>query len=122
MTTAYWCLVAFIFFPNVLTMMAKSGGFDNNSPRLLSAELTGWRQRADWAQQNHFEAFPIFAAAVIVGHLINVAQPTLDMLAIGFIGFRVLHAMFYVMDKGALRSAAYLGGMVCAVSIFFLAP
>lgn len=122
MTVAYWCLVVMIFFPNVLTMLAKSGGFDNKQPRVSLSQTTGWRQRADWAQQNHFEAFPIFAAAVIVGHQLDVPQATLDMLAIGYVISRALHGAFYVLDLGALRSLAYLAGMVCAVSIFFFVP
>eukprot|EP01035_Chromulina_nebulosa_P035064 gene35064-47116_t len=50
--------------------MAKFGtggkDFDNAAPRVMLAKLDGWRQRANWAQLNGFEAFPPFAAAVII--------------------------------------------------------
>lgn len=121
MTIAYWCVLALVFFPPVLGAMAKSGGFDNSRPRESLAAATGWRKRADWAQQNAVENFAPFAAAVIIGHQLGVAQGTLDQLALAFVAFRVLHAAFYIANLAALRTLAFVGGLACIIAIFVIA-
>lgn len=121
MTIAYWCVLALVFFPPVLGAMAKSGGFDNSKPRESLAAATGWRKRADWAQQNAVENFAPFAAAVIIGHLTGLAQGTLDQLALAFVALRVLHAVFYIADQATLRSVSYVGGLACIIAIFVMA-
>lgn len=118
MTVAYWCVLMIIFYPLLLACAAKSGGFDNHRPRESLAALTGWRQRANWAQSNALEAIAPFAAAVIIGHQLELRQVVLDSLAIGFVGLRTLHAIFYLADLALLRSLSYLGGLVCIVAIF----
>ncbi|WP_372718106.1 MAPEG family protein [Immundisolibacter sp.] len=121
MTIAYWCVLVLIFFPPVLGGLAKSGGFDNSQPRLSVAAVSGWRKRADWAQSNMLENFAPFAAAVIVGHQLGLAQGTLDQLALAFVALRTLHAAFYIADLATLRSLAYVGGLACIVAIFVMA-
>ena len=41
-------------------------GYDNRAPRAGIEQLTPRQQRAYWAHLNAFEAFPPFAAAVII--------------------------------------------------------
>ena len=121
MTIAYWCVLALLFFPPVLGALAKSGGgFDNSRPRECLAAVTGWRKRADWAQQNALENFAPFAAAVIIGHQLGLAQGTLNMLALAYVALRVLHAVFYITNLAALRSLAYIGGLACIIAIFVM--
>jgi uncharacterized MAPEG superfamily protein len=121
MTIAYWCVLALLFFPPVLGALAKSGGgFDNSRPRECLAAVTGWRKRADWAQQNALENFAPFAAAVIIGHQLGLAQGTLDQLALAYVALRVLHAVFYITNLAALRSLAYIGGLGCIIAIFVM--
>lgn len=121
MTTAYWCVLALVFFPPVLGAMAKSAGFDNSKPREALAAATGWRKRADWAQSNALENFAPFAAAVIIGHQLGLAQGTLDQLALAYVALRVLHAAFYIADQATLRSLSYVGGLACIIAIFVMA-
>lgn len=122
MTIAYWCVLALLFFPPVLGALAKSGGgFDNSRPRECLAAATGWRKRADWAQQNALENFAPFAAAVIIGHQLGLAQGTLNQLALAYVALRVLHAVFYITNLAALRSLAYVGGLACIIAIFVMA-
>ncbi|MDD3651522.1 MAPEG family protein [Immundisolibacter sp.] len=122
MTIAYWCVLALVFFPPVLGALAKSGGgFDNRRPRECLAAASGWRKRADWAQQNAVENFAPFAAAVIIGHQLQLAQGTLDQLALAYLALRVLHAVFYIADLATLRSLSYIGGLACIVAIFVMA-
>ena len=123
MTIALWCVLAAGLMPYVWTVYAKvsSPGFDNNNPREFLASLEGRGQRANWAQMNGFEAFPPFAAAVIIASFIaNIEQTTLDSIAICFVVSRFLHGVFYISDNANLRSIVWLVAMACWISIFIL--
>ena len=71
MTIAYWCVVLVMFLPLIWVGIAKANGsgYDNDRPREWLADQKGRAARANWAQQNSYEAFPPFAAAVIIAHL-----------------------------------------------------
>jgi len=119
MTTAFWCVLIAGLLPYVATMTAKGGAkFDNNNPRDWLAKQEGYRRRANAAQANSFEAFPLFAAAVTVSFLLHAPQHRVDLLAMGFVAARIVYIVCYVGDWAPLRSLAWLAGMVCAVWIF----
>ncbi len=123
MTLAYWCVLVAGILPIVWVGAAKAGssGYDNVRPREFLAQLSGWQQRADWAQKNALEAFPLFAAAVIIAHAAGAAQATIDLLAGLFITARVAHGICYIADKAALRSVVWLGGFACVIGLFVAA-
>ena len=119
MTIAMWCVLIASLLPYVAVGIAKGGAkFDNNNPRDWLAKQTGHRRRANAAQANSFEAFPLFAVAVIVASLLHAPQARVDMLAMSFVAARVAYLICYLADWAALRSVAWLAGMVCAVMIF----
>lgn len=122
MTTAYWCVLAAALLPYLTVAFAKSrGDFDNAAPRAWLARLEGWRARAHWAHQNAFEAFPPFAAAVIIAHLAQAPQNRVDALALGFVAARLLYSAFYILDRPALRSLVWTAGFACVVGLFVIA-
>jgi uncharacterized MAPEG superfamily protein len=106
--------------PLLWTAVAKfSGpGFNNRAPREFQARLTGFRARAHWAHQNSFEAFPAFAAAVIIAHLAGVAQERIDVLALAFIALRLVYGVLYLADQALLRSIAWTAALGCVVALF----
>ena len=119
MTTALWCVLIAGLLPYVAVIIAKGGArFDNNNPRDWLAKQEGYRRRANGAQANSFEAFPLFAAAVIVAHVLHGPQARVDLLAMIFIAARVAYLACYLADWAALRSVAWLIGIGCAVTIF----
>jgi uncharacterized MAPEG superfamily protein len=120
MTIAYWCVLFAALLPIVWSGVAKVGGsgFDNARPRVYLAAVQGWRQRANWAQQNAWEAFAPFAAGVLVATQVGVAQSTIDTLALGFMTARVMHGALYVTDRATLRSLVYIVGLLCTVGLF----
>src|ERR1700730_9928457 len=76
MTFAYWMLIAAAMLPYLTIALATSASvIDNRAPRPSLESLSGWRQRADWAHRNHFEAFPAFAAAVFVAEHARATEP-----------------------------------------------
>lgn len=123
MTIALWCVFAAGFFPYVATVIAKSGrsGFDNRDPRGWLARQEGFHKRANSAQLNAFEAFPFFAAAVIIAHLINGPQSLVDVLALVFIAARVLYLAFYLANRATLRSLVWFVGFGTVIAIFLVA-
>ena len=122
MTLAYWCVLVAAYLPIVWTGIAKFGAggrdFDNAAPRAMLAKLDGWRQRANWAQLNGFEAFPPFAAAVIIAHLTSVPQPRIDALALAFIAARIVYGVFYLMNLATLRTVSWMTATGCVVALF----
>lgn len=119
MTIALWCVLAAAVLPYVAALTAKVGArFDNHNPRDWLARQEGYRKRANAAQANAFEAFPLFAAAVIVSMLLQAPQAKVDMLALGFVAARSAYFVCYLADWAALRSVAWLAGIGCAVAIF----
>lgn len=122
MTAAYWCVLIAALLPFLFTGIAKVGarGFNNRRVRDFQLQLSGWRQRAHWAHQNSFEAFPAFAAAVIVAHLSGGAQTQIDALAIAFILLRLAYGGLYIADQATLRSLVWFGALICVVALFFV--
>ena len=119
MTIALWCLLIAGLLPYAAVMTAKAGArFDNHNPRDWLAKQDGYRRRANAAQANSFEAFPLFAVAVLVAFVLQAPQAKVDQLAMGFIAARVVYLACYLADWGTLRSIVWVAGMVCAVMIF----
>ena len=84
------CVLAAALMPIVCAGIAKGGtfskppsegGYDNNAPREWLSRQAGWRQRANWAQSNCFEALPFFIGAVIIAHQLGAYQARFDILA-----------------------------------------
>lgn len=126
MTIAYWMILAAAFVPYIGTGYAKfaAGGrrtYDNHAPRAQMDSLPPQRRRAFWAQLNGFEAFPPFAAGVIVAHLAGASQDRIDVLAVSFVAMRVLYTLFYIYDKPTARSLVWAAGLLCVVGLFVAA-
>lgn len=123
MTVAYWCVLIAAFLPIVWVGFAKSGkpGYDNARPREFLGSLEGWQARANHAQQNSYEAFPFFAAGVIIAHLCGTPQGTIDTLAVTFILARIAYGFLYITNRSTLRSLVWLVGFGCTVALFVTA-
>lgn len=120
MTTAFWCVLVAGFLPYIATLTAKIGGqrFDNRNPRDWLDAQDGFRKRANAAQHNSFEAFPLFAAAVIIAHIAGAPQGRIDLFAVVFILARLFYIAFYVADMATLRSLAWFVGIGSVVALF----
>jgi uncharacterized MAPEG superfamily protein len=125
MSTAFWCVFVAALLPYLGTGSAKGGGRmpapANASPREWLEQLTGWKKRAHWYQLNSFEAFPAFAAAVLIAAYTQAPQLRIDQLALAFVGFRLAHFVCYIADWATLRSAVWFGSMGCVIWLFLLA-
>ncbi len=120
MSIAYWCILIAAALPYVWYGVARAGAgkIDNRDPRGGMSKQTDPRSyRANCAQYNAFEAFAPFAAGVLMAQFAGVDPGRISMLAMIFVGFRILHGVFYVTDTHALRSLCWFGGLVCVVML-----
>jgi uncharacterized MAPEG superfamily protein len=120
MNKAFLCVLIAGLLPYVGTMAAKWGfrHFDNNNPREWLAQQTGFRARGNAAQANSFEAFPFFAAGVIIASLVQVDASRIDLYAMVFVVARVGFIFCYLADKATLRSVFCLVGLLSVVGLF----
>ncbi len=120
MNKAYVCVLVAGLLPYVCAMVAKWGfkKFDNHNPREWLAQQTGFRARANAAQVNSFESFPLFAAGVIIATLAQVDAARIDLYAFVFVAARVGFMVCYVTDKASLRSLCWLVGLLSVVGLF----
>lgn len=117
---AYGCVLIAALLPYVWIAVAKAGAhrYDNRDPRGWIARQTGARVvRANAAHLNAFEAFPAFAAGVLMAQLAGVPAPRIALLALVFVAARVLHGVFYLTDRDTLRSLAWFAGLGCVIAL-----
>lgn len=111
--------------PIIFAAIAKIGSkrFNqaaNHNPREFLAKLEGWPKRANWAQINCFEAFPLFAAAVLVANYNGTPQTTIDIIAIIIVGLRIIYGILYIADKARSRSLVWFISLILTLSLFFI--
>lgn len=129
MTIADACILVSCLLPVLCAGMAKSpgfgkprreGGFDNNNPRQWLGKLQGWQARANAAQQNSFEALPIFIAGVLIAQQLQAPQTRVDNLALLFVAARIGYIGAYLADLAALRSTLWVVGLAACIAFYFL--
>jgi uncharacterized MAPEG superfamily protein len=129
MTIADGCILIACLLPVLCAGMAKSpgfgksrreGGFDNNNPRQWLGKLQGWQARANAAQQNSFEALPIFIAGVLIAQQLQAPQTRVDNVALLFVAARIGYIGAYLANLAALRSTLWVAGLAACIALFFL--
>ncbi|MEC5387677.1 MAPEG family protein [Uliginosibacterium sp. H3] len=126
MNIAFLSIVIACFMPLILTVIAKSGGardkrYDNSEPRVWLGDLAGWPRRANAAQQNSWEALPIFVAGVLMAAHSQVPQGTLDFWAVWFIVARVIYAILYIANQSSLRSLVWALALLAPLRLMIAA-
>lgn len=126
MTIANTCVLVAAVLPVLTVGLAKftslkspsKGGYDNNDPRAWEAKQQGWKARATAAQNNGFEALPLFVFAVLAAQAAGLDQGRTDMLAMGFIAARLAYVAVYLANLGNLRSLVWAVGLGLTIAIF----
>jgi len=108
--------------PWICAGIAKAGqkNYDNHNPRAWLALQTGYRARANAAQANSFEAFPLYAIGVLLAMLSEVVDEHIQLCAVIFIVARVAYVACYILDKDKLRSLAWTVGVASTVTLYVL--
>jgi uncharacterized MAPEG superfamily protein len=123
MTVAEWCVFGTLML-YLLTIAAAKwtafGRFDNARPRAPDFYQDPIRARVLGAHQNGIEAFPFFAAAVLLAEFRSAPQNLINELAVLFVIVRVAYVLTYVGNRPRLRSILWNLGFTINVAIFFL--
>lgn len=118
MEIAWWCVLVAGLMPVLAAAPAKlTRTYDNADPRGWAARQEGFRRRALAAHANAFEAFPLFAVAVIVADLEGMPQDPVDTLAVVWVLLRVAYTGAYYADWATLRSIVWVLAVGTAVAI-----
>ncbi|UOM32817.1 MAPEG family protein [Acuticoccus sp. I52.16.1] len=116
---ALWCVLAAGLLPLLTVYPAKfDRKLDNRDPSARHARQTGLRRRAFAAHRNGFEAFPLFAVAVIVAGLTGADQARVDALALAFVALRVLFTVAYFANLSLVRSGLFALGLGVTIAIY----
>ncbi|NNC24119.1 hypothetical protein HKX42_09760 [Salinisphaera sp. USBA-960] len=126
MLIAYWCVLIAAVMPIGFVGYAKFAGQRklgpqaNHDPRAWLERTEGAQRRAWCAQQNGFEAFPPFAAGVIIAAIAGAPAVAMNVLAVLFVLLRLLYGWCYISDRASLRSTVWFAATLCTVVLFFL--
>jgi uncharacterized MAPEG superfamily protein len=123
MTVAEWCVFGAAMLYLLTIAPFKAIGFrrfDNAKPRDPAFYEDPIRARALGAHLNGIEAFPFFAAAVLLAEFRTGPQRLINELAVLFLIVRIAYVFTYLGDRPTLRSILWNIGFAINVAIFFL--
>ena len=123
MTIAEWCVFGALLLYLLTIASVKWAGhrrFDNAKPRDPAFYQDPIRARALGAHQNGIEAFPFFAAAVLLAEFRQAPQHYIDELAVLFLIVRIAYVFTYLGNRPTLRSILWSLGFAINIAIFFL--
>jgi uncharacterized MAPEG superfamily protein len=123
MTIAEWCVFGTLMLSLLSIAPIKWIGyrqFDNARPRDAAFYQDPLRARALGAHQNGIEAFPFFAAAVLLAEFRGAPQGLIDELAGLFLIVRIAYVLTYLGDRPTLRSILWSIGFAINIAIFFV--
>jgi uncharacterized MAPEG superfamily protein len=123
MTVAEWCVFGTLMLYLLTIASIKWIGFrrfDNARPRDPNFYDGPIAARALGAHQNGIEAFPFFAAAVLLAEFRVSPQRLIDELAILFLIVRIAYVFTYLGNRPTLRSILWSIGFAINIAIFFM--
>src|SRR5258708_12540815 len=123
MTVAEWCVFGTLMLYLLTIAPIKWLGFrqfDNAHPRDPAFYDDRLRARALGAHLNGIEAFPFFAAAVLLAEFRGAPQNLINELAVLFLIVRIAYVLTYLGDRPPLRPSLWNIGGVINWGVFFL--
>jgi uncharacterized MAPEG superfamily protein len=123
MTIAEWCVFAIVMLYLLSIAPIKwlrFRRFDNSKPRDPAFYEDPIAARSLGAHQNGIEAFPFFAAAILLAEFRACPQGLIDELAVLFVIVRIAYVFTYLGDRPTLRSILWSLGFAINIAIFFM--
>jgi uncharacterized MAPEG superfamily protein len=123
MTIAEWCVFAIVMLYLLSIAPIKwlrFRRFDNSRPRDAAFYEDPIAARSLGAHQNGIEAFPFFAAAILLAEFRACPQRLVDELAVLFVIVRIAYVFTYLGDRPTLRSILWSIGFAINIAIFFM--
>jgi uncharacterized MAPEG superfamily protein len=118
MWLTYTCLLtALLFLPYSLNLAQKHGlpaAFGNREKPL---PLAPWAERAKRGHYNAVENLVVFAAVVLVAHLMGKHSNAVTTSAMIYFWARLVHYVAYTAGWIYVRTLAWLVGWICTLVI-----
>lgn len=115
------CLLPYLCAGLAKFFGARTGRFDNAAPRPWLAGLDGWPARANWAQQNSWEALPVFLAGVLLARQAGVPVELQVACCAVWLVARLAYIGCYLADLAGLRSVVWLVATAASVRLIVAA-
>jgi uncharacterized MAPEG superfamily protein len=125
MTTDLWMLVLFTLWGLVLIYIPATGrllkagvGWGLGNRDGARPEFPAWVGRAERAQSNHAENWPLFAAAVLIVHQAGKGDDVSAVACQVFLGARMAHGLLYLAGAIGARTLAYYLGVGSMLTVY----
>jgi uncharacterized MAPEG superfamily protein len=115
--TLVTALTAVIWIPYILNMTMVRGLVDAVGYPENPKPLAPWASRMKAAHYNAVENLVVFAALVLVAHVLNVRGEATAMACIIYFWARLVHVIVYTFGIPWVRTLAFVVGFGCQVTL-----
>ena len=89
-------------------------------PRFYTDKLPEHAKRANWAHQNSFESFMLYAPAAVMAYVTSQESTGALLAVVAYLIARLLFSMFYILNVAPLRSLMFGIGSLSIFSLYFM--
>jgi len=89
-------------------------------PRFYADKLPDYAKRANWAHQNAFESFMLYAPAAIMAYVTGQEGRNALLAVLAYLIARLMFAVFYMLNVAPLRSLMFGIGSFSIFSLYFM--
>ncbi|MBE9065528.1 MAPEG family protein [Leptolyngbya cf. ectocarpi LEGE 11479] len=89
-------------------------------PRFYSDQLPEFAQRANWAHQNSFESFILYAPAAVMAYVTSQESTAALLAVVAYLVARLFFSVFYILNVPPLRSLMFGIGSLSIFSLYFM--
>lgn len=108
-----------IYLPFLVVGYARAKvGYDVSAPRAMLDKLPAYAQRANWAHQNSFESFTLFAPAALMAYVTGQDSALALGAAGAYLAARLFYSLFYILNVPLLRSLMFGIGSLGIFTLF----
>ncbi|MEA5463023.1 MAPEG family protein [Leptothoe sp. PORK10 BA2] len=89
-------------------------------PRFYADQLPDYAKRANWAHQNAFESFILYAPAAVMAYITGQDGTNMVLAVLAYLVARLLFSVFYIVNVAPLRSLMFGIGSLSIFSLYFM--
>lgn len=89
-------------------------------PRFYADKLPDYAKRANWAHQNSFESFSLYAPAAVMAYVTSQESTAALGAVVAYLVARLLFSVFYILNVAPLRSLMFGIGSLSIFSLYFM--
>ena len=89
-------------------------------PRFYADKLSDLAKRANWAHQNSFESFIIYAPAAVIAYITDQDSTFALLIVVTYLIARLMFSVFYILNIAPLRSLMFGIGSFSIFSLYFM--